>query len=427
MSSVTEISIPAAEPEVLVRVENVGKIFCRDLKKSLLYGLKDSIRDLIGGGRSKSSGQRQLRKDEFWANEGVSFELRRGECLGMIGHNGAGKTTLLKMLNGLIKPDAGRIEMHGRIGALIALGAGFNPILTGRENIYINGSVLGCSRDEIDNRLDEIVDFAEMRDAIDSPVANYSSGMQVRLGFAVASALEPEVLLVDEVLAVGDNAFQKKCYERIYELKRKGVSIIVVSHNPYQLERLCEKVAVLDHGKLVCLTDGKDAILEYHKRLTTVPKKVDGQVAHQREGTGEVVLNELCVLHPDGTPAEPAHTGEALVFEFRCFSDIQRAGVRLRAEILSDSNVAVANIASNAISEEWTIKGDFVIRLQIPCLRLLTGAYSIDVYVGEDTGKRFDTRKGIARLEVQTINESCILQTGLNGIYHEDALWAIRG
>jgi ABC-type polysaccharide/polyol phosphate transport system ATPase subunit len=167
-----------------------------------------------------------LRAGEFFAVKDVSFELRRGECLGLIGHNGAGKTTLLKMLNGLIKPDAGSITMRGRVGALIALGAGFNPILTGRENIYINGSVLGLSKKEIDAKIDEIIDFADVREAIDMPVQNYSSGMNVRLGFAVATTLEPDILIVDEVLAVGDAEFQKKCLGKMKDVAGHGRTIL---------------------------------------------------------------------------------------------------------------------------------------------------------------------------------------------------------
>ena len=172
-------------------------------------------RELTGRRRGEHGG---LRTKEFWAVNNVSFELKRGECLGLIGRNGAGKTTLLKMLNGLIKPDAGRIEMRGRVGALIALGAGFNPILTGRENIYVNGSVLGLTKKEIGAKLDEIVDFAEIGDFIDTPVQNYSSGMAVRLGFAVASSIRPDVLLIDEVLAVGDISFVLRCLNRVSEL-----------------------------------------------------------------------------------------------------------------------------------------------------------------------------------------------------------------
>lgn len=202
--------------DTLIRCENLSKKFCRDLKRSLWYGLTSSTANLFGNHCSDSA---KLREGEFWANNDISFELKRGECLGLIGKNGAGKTTLLKMLNGLIKPDIGRIEMRGRIGALIALGAGFNPVLTGRENIYVNSSILGISKREVRARFDEIVEFSELCDFIDTPVRNYSSGMSVRLGFAVAVVLmKPDVLLLDEVLAVGDAAFRAKCLNRIIEL-----------------------------------------------------------------------------------------------------------------------------------------------------------------------------------------------------------------
>jgi lipopolysaccharide transport system ATP-binding protein len=284
MSSVTKISIPVAEPEVLLKVENVGKIFCRDLKKSLLYGLKDSIRDLVGVSKSESSGKRQLRKDEFWANQGVSFELRRGECLGMIGHNGAGKTTLLKMLNGLIKPDTGRIEMHGRLGALIALGAGFNPILTGRENIYVSGSVLGLTKKEIDARIDEIIDFAGIEDFINSPVQNYSSGMQVRLGFAVASSMNPDILILDEVLAVGDEEFQLKCFTRIGELISGEVAVILVTHQMQNVARICNRAILLDNG----------AISADSKNVANIISKYQSLSARENEfgDTHKVFYNE---------------------------------------------------------------------------------------------------------------------------------------
>jgi lipopolysaccharide transport system ATP-binding protein len=179
----------------------------------------------------------------------VSFELKRGECLGLIGHNGAGKSTLLKMLNGLIKPDKGSITMKGRIGALIELGAGFNPILTGRENIYNNGAVLGFSRKEIDKKFDAIVDFAEIGDFIDTPVQNYSSGMKVRLGFAVAAQMEPDVLLIDEVLAVGDVGFRAKCFSRIGELQNNS-SIIFVSHAMNQISRISTTLIHMHRGEI---------------------------------------------------------------------------------------------------------------------------------------------------------------------------------
>jgi ABC-type polysaccharide/polyol phosphate transport system ATPase subunit len=236
--------------DILVKVENVSKKFCRSLKKSLWYGMKDLGSELIGG---THSGNAELRPDEFWAVNDVSFELKRGECLGLIGRNGAGKTTLLRMLNGLIKPDKGRIEMRGRVGALIALGAGFNPILTGRENIYVNASVLGLSKIEIDEKFEEIVDFAELAEFIDAPVQSYSSGMAVRLGFAVASIVNTDILIIDEVLAVGDFRFRWKCLEKIKDLRSKGLCIMLVSHNTHDLMRTCELGLLLDAGKSITI------------------------------------------------------------------------------------------------------------------------------------------------------------------------------
>jgi lipopolysaccharide transport system ATP-binding protein len=230
--------------EVLVRVENVSKKFCRSLKKSLWYGVQDIGSEMMG-----IKYDHELRPDEFWSVKDVSFELRRGECLGLVGRNGAGKSTLLRMLNGLIKPDRGFIEMQGRVGALIALGTGFNPILTGRENIYVNGSVLGLSKTEIDGKIEEIIEFAGIDGFIDSPVQGYSSGMQVRLGFAVATALSPDVLILDEVLAVGDAAFRNKCYRRIANV-RKNAAVIFVSHNMEQVARICDKVLVMSLGEV---------------------------------------------------------------------------------------------------------------------------------------------------------------------------------
>jgi lipopolysaccharide transport system ATP-binding protein len=246
--------------EVLIKVEGVRKKFCRSLKKSLWYGVKDMGAEMLGGSRQRD----HLRPDEFWAVNDVSFEVRRGECLGLIGRNGAGKTTLLKMLNGLIKPDHGRIEMHGRVGALIALGAGFNPILTGRENIYVNGSVLGLTKNEIDAKLDDIIDFAEIQEFIDMPVQSYSSGMQVRLGFAVATAMEPDVLLLDEVLAVGDIAFRTKCFVRISSLLSKA-AVIFVSHSEEQLIRICSSGIVLKQGEIAHAGPLKDCLNIYRE------------------------------------------------------------------------------------------------------------------------------------------------------------------
>ncbi len=245
--------------DTLIKVDGVSKKFCRSLKRSLWYGLQDLGNEIRG---HSHGGEGHLRPDEFWAVKDVSFELKRGECLGLIGRNGAGKTTLLRMLNGLIKPDTGRIEMNGRVGALIALGAGFNPILTGRENIYVNASVLGLSRSEIDAKLDDIIDFAEIGDFIDMPVQSYSSGMGVRLGFAIASTLSPDILILDEVLAVGDASFRSKCWRRIGALLQDA-AVILVSHEAYAISRVCDRAIVLERGEARFDASANDALAYY--------------------------------------------------------------------------------------------------------------------------------------------------------------------
>lgn len=278
-------------PETLIKVENVSKKFCRSLKRSLWYGMKDLGSELTG---RSHMGNEELRQDEFWAVKDVSFELKRGECLGLIGRNGAGKTTLLKMLNGLIKPDEGRIKMQGQVGALIALGAGFNPILTGRENIYVNASVMGLKKKEIDSKFEDIVNFAELEEFIDAPVQSYSSGMVVRLGFAVATSLEPDVLLLDEILAVGDVAFRAKCYDRLFNIIQK-TAVIFVSHNMVQVNRLCNKVLLMN-GKISTLHDNVSlGIRKYFE--VSIPNEDQTSICHSSD---KVVLDSLTIQGIDG-------------------------------------------------------------------------------------------------------------------------------
>lgn len=290
--------------EPLVKVEGVSKKFCRDLKKSLWYGLQDIAGELIG-----SNKERLLRPEEFWAVEDVSFELEKGQCLGMIGPNGAGKSTLLKMLNGLINPDKGRIEMHGRIGALIELGSGFNPILTGRENIYNNAAVLGFTKNETDLLLDEIIAFSEIEEFIDTPVQYYSSGMKVRLGFSVAAHLKPDVLILDEVLAVGDAGFRIKSFNKISEII-KNAAVIFVSHSMPVVSRVCNRVMFMQHGReKYCGSNiskaielyldefkGEESKIEYNGGAEIENLKVYGDGTQQDEN-GVPVIQYCSTLH----------------------------------------------------------------------------------------------------------------------------------
>lgn len=230
------------EKEILVSVQNVSKKFSLNLKSSLKYGALDIIKSTLGIKIKKD-----LRPNEFWAVRDISFQLRRGECIGLIGHNGAGKSTLLKILNGLYAPDKGQIVMRGKVGALIELGAGFNPILTGRENIYNNAAILGFTKKEVEEKMDSIISFSEIEKFIDMPIQNYSSGMKVRLGFAIAAHLEPDILIIDEVLAVGDLGFVLKCFKKIDELL-PNTALIFVSHSMPMVSRICNQIILMDHG-----------------------------------------------------------------------------------------------------------------------------------------------------------------------------------
>ncbi len=221
--------------------------------------------------RSNGKGSARGRHPEFWALRDVSFELQKGEVVGLIGRNGAGKSTLLKILSRVTQPTTGRAEIHGRVGSLLEVGTGFHPELTGRENTYLNGAILGMGKKEIDRKFDEIVAFAEVENFIDTPLKHYSTGMQMRLAFAVAAHLEPETLLVDEVLAVGDLAFQKKCLGKMGEVASAGRTIVFVSHQLNQIRRLCQKVIWLDQGKIFQTGPTPEITAAYETSMTRRP------------------------------------------------------------------------------------------------------------------------------------------------------------
>ena len=276
----------------LIEARGASKKFCRSLKGSIWYGLKDLGGELIGRGSDRSS----LRRNEFWAVRDVSFDLHQGETLGLIGPNGAGKTTLLRILNGLINPDEGRVTVRGRMQALIALGAGFSPVLTGRENIYVNASILGIPSREVDRRLEDIVSFAGIPDFIDSPVQTYSSGMTVRLGFAVAAHLEPDILLVDEVLAVGDEGFQIKCLNKIGDVKADGTAIILVSHNMHMISTYCDRVLVKSSQGHEVFADVAAGVRSY-KRL--VHPSMGGEIEKHRSGGHGIEFVRVDIPHTE--------------------------------------------------------------------------------------------------------------------------------
>jgi lipopolysaccharide transport system ATP-binding protein len=244
-----------------ITVNGLSKKYCRSLKRSMIYGIRDLSRNMLGLGSHPG----RLRPKEFWALDDITFDIERGKTLGVIGPNGSGKTTLLKILNGIFWPDRGHVLIRGKVGALIEVGAGFHPLLTGRENIFINGAILGMSRREVNDKFDQIVDFADIGDFLDSPVKHYSSGMHVRLGFAIAVHCHPDILLVDEVLAVGDEGFQRKCFDKIGELKENNCTTVIVSHNMHSISSFSDHILLLNHGQAEYFQTPHDGITRYSR------------------------------------------------------------------------------------------------------------------------------------------------------------------
>lgn len=257
------------DSESAIIVENLYKRFSKNLKLSMIYGIRDMFKDWCG----ISNDRDHLRKSEFWALKDINFDLKRGQTLGIIGVNGSGKTTLLRMLNGVYPPDRGRIQVCGKVSSLISTGLGFHRHFTGRQNIFISGAVRGMSQKEIRSKVDAIMDFADIGDFIDAPVATYSKGMRLRLGFAIAVHCPIDILLIDEIIAVGDLKFRVKCYDKLAELKSQGVTILLVSHVMGWITAYSDKVLLLNKGKVVHFGDVKTGVGIYMKDFLELDKK----------------------------------------------------------------------------------------------------------------------------------------------------------
>jgi len=299
---------------VVILGEGLGKSYQRGARQES-WLLRDHLSRVL---KSPLSMFRRGKNDTFWALKDVSLDVRQGEVLGLIGRNGAGKSTLLKILSRITKPTTGRAEIYGRVGSLLEVGTGFHPELTGRENAYLSGAILGMSKSEITRKFDEIVAFAELDAFIDTPVKHYSSGMYVRLAFAVAAHLEPEILFVDEVLAVGDAAFQKKCLGRMGTVAKQGRTIIFVSHNTAALQKLCTRIAWLNGGHLIETGEPRKIIDRYLQ--TNAVANLTSEWDDNREAPGNecVRLRSVRVL-PQTKPGEPltVHTGVQIEFVYR--------------------------------------------------------------------------------------------------------------
>jgi ABC-type polysaccharide/polyol phosphate transport system ATPase subunit len=351
-------------------------------------------------------GKRSVAED-FWALRNVSFEVSAGQTFGLIGENGSGKSTMLKCLTKILRPDKGKIEVNGKVSALLELGAGFHPELSGRENVFLNGAILGLSQKEIRRRFDDIVAFAGIEQFIDEPVKNYSSGMYVRLGFSVAINVDPEVLLVDEVLAVGDEAFQRKCSEKFADLKAEGKTIVLVSHAMGSVQNICDQVAWFEHGELKRIGTPRDVIEEYTGGVQ-IDREVDGG-GHPRWGSGEVRITDVELVDHEGVSGSRVVTGErvTLRLHYDAPEPVAQPGFAFYFSTINGAPVTGPDsVRAGCVPDK--IEGKGVVEVVMDPFRLLPGIYDTTVVVADRALlHEYDHRQQVLRFDVERgrINE----------------------
>lgn len=343
------------------------------------------------------------KKEEFWALQGVNFSVNQGDVIGVIGANGAGKSTLLKILSQITPPTGGEVVLRGRVGSLLEVGTGFHPELTGRENIFLNGAILGMKRREIAAKFDQIVEFAGVDKFLDTPVKHYSSGMYVRLAFSVAAHMEPDILLVDEVLAVGDAEFQKKCLGKMDEItKKEGRTIIFVSHNMDAIKNLCHRTVLLSHGQVVKIGPTDEIIGDY---LKTVGRETSAPVATRvdRGGDGSLRVTDAYLLDKEGRKTREFASGDfmKMVFEYECRPEAVLENVVLGAGVSMPNGEGLFLVHSGMTDKRFTkIKGRGTFECTIDKLPIVSGTYFVGLRI-ENNGVAVDDIQNIASFEVQ--------------------------
>ena len=334
---------------------------------------------------------RRARYEEFWALKEVSFSVPHGTTFGIIGSNGSGKSTMLKCLAGILQPNKGAVAVNGRLSALLELGAGFHPELSGRENVYLNGAILGMSRRDIERRYNDIVEFAGLEKFIDTPVKNFSSGMTVRLGFAIAAHVEPEILLIDEVLSVGDQSFQRKSSEKIEEFRRDGRTIIVVSHGTSQLQQLCSHIAWLEKGELRAIGRSADVISEYTGNSYD-PQESNETTMGKRWGSGKATITSVDLFDEDGKKSELILSGTGLTLRvgLNAHALIEDLVVFVKFTTLNGADLWSASTRSMGLAIPKVL-GSRNVSLHISDLPLLEGTYLVsDALRNQSETNEFD-------------------------------------
>ncbi|HWL42897.1 MAG TPA: ABC transporter ATP-binding protein [Ilumatobacter sp.] len=377
----------ATTSDPAVRVDHLSKRF------RLFHERNQSLKQSLLNWRRSSH-------DDFWALRDVTFDVHRGETFGIIGHNGSGKSTLLKCLTKILEPDEGSVSVTGSVSALLELGAGFHPELSGRENVFLNAAILGVPRRQIVERFDDIVDFSGLAQFIDTPVKNYSSGMFVRLGFAVAINVDPDVLIIDEVLAVGDAEFQAKCGDKIAEFRERGKTIVLVTHSMGDVVRICQRAAWLDHGSIRELGAPNDIADAY---LAT---SHGGRSVHLQDGlrwgTGEVQIDDVEVLGGDLEPVEFARTGDPLAFRVHLSARQAVVGPELVLSLHDIDGRLLSEVSTRAREMHIDqVAGTRTVTLEVDQFPLSEGTYELSAAVRDESGQReLDVRSRMLRFDV---------------------------
>lgn len=367
--------------EIAIKVENLSKC----------YHIYDKPRDRLF--QMLTRGRKQYFR-EFWALKDVSFEIKKGETVGIIGRNGSGKSTLLQMICGTLNPTSGSIQTNGRIAALLELGSGFNPEFTGRENVYMSGAVFGLSREEVDNTFDEILAFSEIGGFIEQPVKTYSSGMFVRLAFAVQAVVDPDIFIIDEALAVGDEKFQRKCFARLEELKSKGTSILFVSHSPASIVELCDKTLLLNRGKRLMYAKATEAIRAYQK-LIYAPTEDEGRLIEEYFVADQLSDFELSLKQQELSEPRIVHSIESfdpgLAPETTTVYPVQ--GAAIDSMQILDANGRSVNLLKSGACYQFVVTGHFINNLSAVCFGISIKSISGLIITGQrfpEDGKFID-------------------------------------
>jgi lipopolysaccharide transport system ATP-binding protein len=416
----------------IIKVENLSKRYRIGVKDethdSFIAGMLSWVLSPLSNFRriqKLSKFNRENAKDIIWAIKNISFEVNKGEILGVIGKNGAGKSTLLKILSRIVEPTNGQAMVHGRVASLLEIGTGFHGELSGRENIYLNGTILGMTKSEINKNFNDIVEFSEVGKFIDTPVKRYSSGMYVRLAFAVAAHLNPEVLIVDEVLAVGDAAFQKKCLGKMSETAKSGRTVLFVSHNMHTIQSLCTRTILLDGGKIIADGNTSEVVSNYLKPIQEHTTEGESDLRNwpgSRKSPGKIRATHIRTLDKNGNTCSTFNIYDPITFELE-IENIGKNGFVVSILVNDTQGTLVYQVRSqdSPIDTEH-VPSSVTVQMTIPELKIIEKQYTVDIWIGNHFDKMEDFLESAIAFDVINVGQS---KLALRSIIHETGKWQI--